>query len=127
MGVPGEVRKGRLKKKIKKKERQMGICVYIYPFVFFLLLFLVSILLLLLLVMAAAQKPCAAVYQLLRQPCGYSVPALVTALYQLFYPVKNQASTQSVGELRFIILAGLEESSLQSLSPKEGFHKAFMG
>ena len=32
-------------------------------------------------VMAAAQQPCTTAYQLLRQPWGYSVPALATALW----------------------------------------------
>ena len=51
----------------------------------------------------------------------------MAAVYQLFYPVRNQGSTQRVGEVRFITLAGSEEIALRSLSPKEGFHKAFMG
>ena len=46
---------------------------------------------------------------------------------QLFYPARNQGSTRRVGELRFITPAGSEEIDLQSLSPEEGFHKAFMG
>ena len=51
----------------------------------------------------------------------------MAAVYQLFYPARNQASTRRVGELRFIMPAGSEEITLQSLSPEEGFHKAFMG
>ena len=78
-----------------------------------------------------------------REPsyCQSSVLALVTALwlqctsssssvaavYQLFYPARNEVSTQRVGELRFIMPAGSEEIALQSLSPEEGFHRAFMG
>ena len=76
-----------------------------------------------------------------QQPHGCSVSALATTLwlqctsssssvalvYQLSYPARNQASTQKVGELRFIMPAGSEEITLWSLSPKEGFHKAFMG
>ena len=91
--------------------------------------------------MAAAQQPCTTAYQLWRQPCGCSVPVLVIALWlwctsssssvaavdQLFDSLRNQASTQRVGELRFITPAGSEEIDLQSLSPEEGFHKAFMG
>ena len=50
----------------------------------------------------------------------------MAAAYQLFYLARNQASTPRVGELRFT-LVGSEEITLQSLSPKEGFHKAFMG
>ena len=50
----------------------------------------------------------------------------MAAAYQLFYPARNQASTQRI-ELRFIRLAGSEEMALQSLSPEEGFHKAFTG
>lgn len=46
---------------------------------------------------------------------------------QLFYLARNQASTRRVGELRFITPAGSDEIALQSLSPEEGFHKAFMG
>ena len=46
---------------------------------------------------------------------------------QLFYPARNQASTRRVGELRFITPAGSEKIDLKSLSPEEGFHKAFMG
>ena len=75
-----------------------------------------------------------------QQPYGYSVSALMTALwlyctnsrssvaalYQLFYLARNQMSTQRVGELRFIILVG-SEIALHSLSPERGFHKAFMG
>ena len=76
-----------------------------------------------------------------QQPCAHSVSTLATALwlsctsssssvaavYPLFYPERNQASTQRVGELRFIMPAGSEEITLRSLSPEEGFHKAFMG
>ena len=51
----------------------------------------------------------------------------VTVVYQLFYLARNQASTQRVGELRFILPAGSEEITLWNLSPKEGFHKVFMG
>ena len=51
----------------------------------------------------------------------------MATVYQLFYLARNQASTRRVGELRFIIPAGSEEMALQSLSPEEGFHKAFMG
>ena len=58
----------------------------------------------------------------------WQLPSSPTAtVYQLFYPVRNQVSTQRVGELRFITLAGSEEIALWSLSPEEGFHKAFMG
>ena len=73
-------------------------------------------------------------------PCGCNVPALATALglqctsssssvaagHQLFYLARNQVSTQRIGELGFITL-GSEEIALWSLSPEEGFHKAFMG
>ena len=51
----------------------------------------------------------------------------MAAVYQLFYPVRNQASTQRVGEFRLIIPAGSKEITLQGLSPEKGFHKAFMG
>ena len=51
----------------------------------------------------------------------------MAAVDQLFYLVRNQASTRRVEELSFIMPAGSEEITLQSLSPEEGFHKAFMG
>ena len=51
----------------------------------------------------------------------------MAAVSQLFYLARNQASTQRVGEPRFITPAGSEEIALWSLSPEEGFHKAFMG
>ena len=51
----------------------------------------------------------------------------VAAVDQLFDPARNQASTWRVGELRFMTPVGSEEITLQSLSPEEGFHKAFTG
>ena len=59
----------------------------------------------------------------------WQLPSSPTAtVYQLFYPVRNQVSTQRVGKLRFITLAGSEEEiAVRSLSPEEGFHKTFMG
>ena len=57
-------------------------------------------------------------YQL-QQLCGCSVSALL--------PGEKPSDTQRVGELRFITPVGSEEIDLQSLSPEEGFHKAFMG
>ena len=51
----------------------------------------------------------------------------MAAVDQLFHPERNQVSTGRVGELRFMTPAGSEEIDLQSLSPKEGIHKAFMG
>ena len=51
----------------------------------------------------------------------------MAAVDQLFYRARNQASTQRVGELRFIMPVGSVEIDLQSLSPAEGFHEAFMG
>ena len=51
----------------------------------------------------------------------------MAAVDQLFYRVRNQESTQRVGELRFIMPAGSMDIDLQSLSPAEEFHKAFMG
>ena len=59
--------------------------------------------------------------------CINSSNSPVAAVYQLFYLARNQVSTRRVGELRFITPAGSEEIALQSLSPEEGFHKAFMG
>ena len=59
--------------------------------------------------------------------CISSGDSPVAAVDQLFYPARNQASTRRVGELRFITPAGSEEIDLQSLSPEEGLHKAFMG
>ena len=75
------------------------------------------------------QQPKAGASQPWWQPYGQctSSSSSVAAVYQLFYPVRNQASTRRVGELRFITPAGSEEIALQSLSPEEGFHKAFMG
>ena len=58
---------------------------------------------------------------------GDSPVAVAYQLQQLFHPARNQASTRRVGELRFITPAGSDEIALQSLSPEEGFHKAFMG
>ena len=60
---------------------------------------------------SGCQQPKAGVYQ----------------LQQLFHPARNQASARRVGELRFITPVGSVEIHLQSLSPDEGFHKAFMG
>ena len=51
----------------------------------------------------------------------------VAAVFQLFYPGRNQVSTGKVGEFTFIMPAGSEEIALQSLSPEEFFHKVFMG
>ena len=62
-----------------------------------------------------------------RLACSSSSVATVYQPQRLFHPVRNQASTRRVGELRFITPAGSEEIALQSLSPEEGFHKAFMG
>lgn len=58
---------------------------------------------------------------------GGSPMAAGYQLQQLFYLEGNPASTRRVGELGFITPAGSEEITLRSLSPEEGFHKAFMG
>ena len=59
--------------------------------------------------------------------CINSSNSPVAAVYQLFYLARNQVSTLRVGDLRFMTPAGSEEIDLQSLSPEEEFHKAFMG
>ena len=84
------------------------------------------------LLLRGCQQPKVRVYQLWWQPYGQctsssSSMAAVYQLQQLFYQARNQASTRRVGELRFITPAGSEEMALRSLSPEEGFHKAFMG
>ena len=61
-------------------------------------------------------------YNLQKQPYGHSVSAPAALL-----PGKKLSEPWRVGELRFIIPVGSEEMALQSLSPKEGFLKAFMG
>ena len=63
-------------------------------------------------------SPVAVVYQL-QQLCGCSVSALL--------PSEKPSEHSRVGELRFIMPAGSEDIALWNLSPKEGFHKAFMG
>ena len=68
----------------------------------------------------SSDSPLAVGYQL-QQLCGCSVSAPAALL------PSEQLSTRRVGELRFIMPAGSEEISLRNLSPKEGFHKAFMG
>ena len=42
----------------------------------------------------------------------------MAAVHQLFYPARNKASTQRVGELRFTMPVGSEEIALWSLSPE---------
>ena len=84
-------------------------------------------------VSAAPQQELPVLRQLPSSPapqCLSSSNSPVAVVYQpqqLFYPARNQASTQRVGEPGFITPVGSEEITLRSLSPKEGFHKAFKG
>ena len=62
----------------------------------------------------------AIVYQL-QQLC-------VAAVDQLFYLVRNQASTRRAGELRFITSGGSEEGDgCPESEPRRGFHRTLMG
>ena len=47
-------------------------------------------------------------------------------MYQFFYPARNQASTQRVGELRFITLEGSEEIDPDS-EPRRRVSQGFYG
>ena len=58
----------------------------------------------------------------------WQLPSSPTAtVYQLFYPVRNQVSTQRVGELRFITLAGSEEEIAVRSQPRRRVSQDFYG
>ena len=79
-------------------------------------------------VMADTQQPCTAAYQLWQQPRGCSVPAPAALRLQWISSFTRRETKRALGELENSgLLRRRAQITLQSLSPEEGFHKAFMG
>ena len=79
-------------------------------------------------VTADTQQPCAAAYQLWRLALGCNVPAPAALRLQWISSFTRRETKRALGELENSgLLRRRAQITLQSLSPEEGFHKAFMG
>ena len=79
--------------------------------------------------MAAVQQPCAAAYQLWRQPCGCRVPAPAALWLQCissFTRRETKPALRKVGELRFL-MGGLRGECSPESEPRRRISQGFYG